>query len=169
MSDFVITESIKGLDDEVKRVLQLFKEENPIWIPGQQNGQSVEVVKDIPITFGEEGDTYSLKVMNTGPLKMIKESDSNKLIPLPKEPLKVSVFPNPATDYIRVSISNENESDPILLKVVSIDGRELYEKEIDETLMWKVEKIDLANDVTGMVIVTVTQGDDRVEQKVFVQ
>jgi len=170
MSDFVITESINGLDDEVKRILQLFKEENPIWIPGQQNGQVVNVVKDIPITFEKEGDTDYFKIMNTGPLQMIKESTSNKFIPRTKEPLEVSVFPNPATDRIHVSISNENKlNDPIQIKVVSIDGRELYEKEMDGSQIWQVEKIDLANDVKGMVIVTVTRGEYSVERKVLVQ
>ena len=168
MSDFVITESVKGLDEEVLRISNLLKEEDWSWIPGQQNGETVRVIKNIPITFKEnEDDSYSLKVMNTGPIKMIKDNDYNKFVP---EPLQISVFPNPTTDYIYVSIGDEKESnDPILIKVVSLDGREIYERKIDGLMKWKVEKIDLADDVKGMLIVTITQGAYSVEQKVLVQ
>jgi len=91
---------------------------------------------------------------------------------MPSESFQISVFPNPATNYIQVDISNENESntDPFLLKVVSIDGREIYEEEMDGLVVGKqFKKIDFADDVKGIVIVTITRGAYSVERKVLVQ
>ena len=164
-----------ALVEEVGRLMELFKKENPIWIPGQQNGRIVRVVKNIPVVLMQEGDrSHTLKVMNYGPIKIEKENTSNieSIPPLAKDQIYIStVFPNPATDHILIGISNENESNtaPILLKVISIDGKQLYEEEIDGSTGKQLIKVDFQEDVKGMVIVTLTRGDYSVERKVMVK
>ena len=163
------------LVEEVVRVIELFKKENPTWIPGQQNGQAVRVVQNMPIRLTEDGDgNRFLKVMNTGPIKISKDAASTKDISVPiiKDQLYLSaIYPNPATDHIMVGISNENEfnGEPIQLKIVSLDGKELYQGEIDGAIGEQLERIDFKQDVKGMVIVTITRGEYSVERKVMVQ
>ena len=170
ISNLHIAKSVKQLDEEVLRVMNLLNEQNIRWNPGRQNKEYVRVVKNIPIEFSIGTDSkYAISVMKLKPKKHDTTPSFMKsfLENIESKTLQINISPNPAHENIQLSIKGSKK--PLLIQVTDMTGRALYEQKIKDFSGSSVETILFEERVKGMVIVTIIQGEHSVQEKVVVR
>ena len=80
---------------------------------------------------------------------------------------KVKVFPNPSTNQITVQFNGDDK--PFTLLVQDVAGKEILREEVKDFGGNFEKRIDISNAASGMLIVTIDQGDEVYKMKVLKQ
>ena len=80
------------------------------------------------------------------------------------EPLEFEVYPNPATDHVKILVDQE-DIDKSQVRVFDLQGMEILRQDVT----MDNQRIDLSNYPKGMYIVTLVKGSQFKQQKILVQ
>lgn len=80
----------------------------------------------------------------------------------------LSIFPNPTAGAFTVRLSNEN-LDPLKVRIVDLNGREVWNQTYDKNATNLEAKIDLSGLETGFFILQASQGDRVSTRKIIVE
>lgn len=80
---------------------------------------------------------------------------------------KVKVFPNPSSNQITVQFNGDDK--PFTLLVQDVAGKEILREEIKDFGGNFEKQIDISNAASGMIVVTIDQGDEVYKMKVLKQ
>ena len=82
----------------------------------------------------------------------------------------VKIFPNPNEGQFFIFIKmNGKAHNPFIINVLSIDGRIIFEKKINENLIDINEKIELDNAAKGMYLVRISDGQKSTSKLIAIQ
>ena len=82
----------------------------------------------------------------------------------------IKIFPNPNEGQFSISIKmNEKAHNPLIINVLSIDGRIIFEKKINENLIDINEKIELDNAAKGTYLVRISDGQKSTSKLIAIQ
>jgi|GEM_PF-5688874 len=97
-----------------------------------------------------------------------KEKGKNKAKGKDVNATAFHVFPNPGDGVINLEL-NLDDNSPVQITITDANGKVVYE-ERQEKVKGKLEKkIDISDKGKGMYMITVTQGDNRMQTKVVVK
>lgn len=130
-----------GCGEEALRIVKLM----PTWIPATKDGAAIESITDIQINF-------KLSKMS----KKVFEKNSD---------IKLNIFPNPSSDWIKVSLEGL-EIGPAEIKIYDYYGKELMAQKLNINDSKYEGTIDISHLNTQVIIVHILQGDFSTSQKV---
>lgn len=79
----------------------------------------------------------------------------------------LSLFPNPSNDYVNVVY--EGQEGALVVSIVTLDGKSLYDKKVPEFKGVYNDQIDLNNFPAGIYVVYITQGDRRTSKQLIIE
>lgn len=82
----------------------------------------------------------------------------------------VKIFPNPNDGQFSISLKmQEKLQNPLIINVLSTDGRVIFEKKLNEQLLEINEKIDMATAPKGIYLVRISNGQKTSGKKITIQ
>ncbi len=140
----------KLIDDANKQIKLVVVDENE-FIEVEDLGPDVFYYEDDPVD-DDSGDTVQTQV---------KLPDNNL------ELRNCTAFPNPTKGYINLRFDADNA--PTLIRVVDMNGREIYREKLDRFDGTYENRIDVTQAATGMIFLTISQGKEVYIEKIINQ
>ena len=83
---------------------------------------------------------------------------------------EIKIFPNPNEGRFSIAIKmNEKVHNPLIINVLSVDGKIIFEKKINENSIDINEKIELDNVARGIYLVRISDGEKSTSQLIAIQ
>ena len=160
-----------GTGEEALRVVNLMNEQDIRWIPGQQDGQAVNVQFNLPVKFklAKEEPAEEKKIIyhpDAPKLPIGYEGEATEL-ELGSQTITLNVFPNPVREQLSVTL--QGEAKDVLLSVFDLSGKEYYSEKIQSFGGALHKTIDVKNAPKGTLIVNIRHQGKDYQKKVVVQ
>ena len=163
-----------GTGEEALRVVNLMRDMDTKWIPGQQDGKKVNVNFNLPVKFKLANDVKEELAR--------KKEEKEKIIYHPTAPqipigykdetltfdaLTLNVFPNPVQDQLSITLQGEAKN--ALITVFDVTGKEFFREKVNAFDGTYHQTIDLQKATKGTLIVNVRHKGKDYQKKVIVQ
>ncbi len=162
-----------GTGEEALRVVNLMREQNIKWIPGQQDGEKVNVNFNLPVKFKLAGEVKE-EIKNAENKENVIYHPTAPQIPIGYkdeaitfDAITLNVFPNPAKDQLSITLQGKAKN--VLVTVFDITGKEFFREKINAFDGTSHKTIDLQNVAKGTLIVNVRHKGKDYQKKVIVQ
>lgn len=86
---------------------------------------------------------------------------------LKKSSVSLEAYPNPSTDFVQVNYKGEKA--PLMLKVVNLEGKEMFVQQIQKFDGLYNKQLDVSNYPAGVYFLHIKQGEQLTTQKIVVE
>ena len=128
------------------------------------NSRQVNVGNQITI-YGAKGDAYAGNMENNtvpcGSLTNIEELDQTSV--------QLNIFPNPVTETLNLSMNWNKKSEPIILSIIDLAGKAVYNKSIQLNKGFNQEKVAINQLAQGSYFIELRGADWKVSSQQFVK
>ena len=148
-----------SLDKEAVRIVEAM----PLWSPGKQNGQVVDVSYEMPVIFTLPANMPSEEKLVIGK-KIAAATEKKAVIEASQPNNKLIIVPNPTSDHVLITIENYSENKKLEVSVFDNKGKRMKK----ESKSGPSFSLNFSNLASGTYLIVVNDGTNQFSGQIVV-